>query len=174
LRASSSRQDSGVWVADLAGRLGAGFLSFGVVWITGSGFWVDSGLAGKLGARFWRQMQVDGCLQNPAAQSAFRERILLRPLTRGQVLQRGYCPVARGIKLNRVEHSWQLNSNVAPRRGAFPSERWLWGTSFRIAGSEFWFWVWVHAGHSWISSMSSNAQEVQVRCWRQKKRVVIL
>ena len=78
-------------------------------------------------------------MQNPAAQSEFKERTLLRPRTRGQiklVLEHlGDCPVARGRRVYRVEQPWQLYSSLGPRRRAGPV--WIAESGTFFAG--FWF-----------------------------------
>ena len=71
---------------------------------------VGSGIVGTVywPTGFMRQIQVEDLEQNPAAQSEFWERTLWRPLIRGQLEQRGICPVAKGILVYLVKHPWQF------------------------------------------------------------------
>ena len=78
-------------------------------------------------------------MQNPAVQSEFKKRTLLRPRTRGQIkLELEYlvdCPVARGRRVYQVEQPCQLYSSLGPRRRAAPA--WIAESGTFPAG--FWF-----------------------------------
>ena len=117
----------------------------GVIGGAGTGF---AG-GGATFASFWecvwretgllRQIQVVRWVQNPAAQSEFKERTLLRPRTRGQIkLELEHledCPVARGNRVYRVEQPWQLYSSLGPRRRAGPA----WIAKSGTFPTGFWF-----------------------------------